>query len=60
MSTPRRALRLGESVYGEIAADTRPSAVVIPVEALVPEAAGYKVFVVDRSGTAHEREVKVH
>ena len=59
VSTPRRALRLGESVYGEIAADTRPNAVVIPVEALVPDAAGYKVFLVDRSGTAHEREVKI-
>lgn len=59
VSTPRRALRLGESVYGEIAAATRPNAVVIPVEAIVPEGAGYKVFVVDKSGTAHEREVKI-
>jgi len=57
--TPRRALRLGESVYGEIAIETRPRAVVIPVEAIVPEGAGYKVFVVDKSGTAHEREVKI-
>jgi RND family efflux transporter MFP subunit len=59
VKTPRRALRLGESVYGEIAVETRPNAVVIPVEALVPEGTGYKVFVVDRAGTAHEREVKV-
>ena len=36
-----------------------PNAVVIPVEAIVPEGAGYKVFVVDKSGTAHEREVKI-
>jgi RND family efflux transporter MFP subunit len=57
--TPRRALRLGESVYGEIAVETQPKAVVIPVEALVPEGAGYKVFVVDKTGTAHEREVKI-
>jgi RND family efflux transporter MFP subunit len=57
--TPRRALRLGESVYGEIAVETRSNAVVIPVEALVPEGAGYKVFIVDKTGTAHEREVKV-
>ena len=57
--TPRRALRLGESVYGEIAVETRPNAVVIPVEALVPEGAGYKVFVVDKTGTAHERDVKL-
>jgi RND family efflux transporter MFP subunit len=57
--TPRRALRLGESVYGEIAVETKSNAVVIPVEALVPEGTGYKVFVVDKAGTAHEREVKV-
>ena len=57
--TPRRALRLGESVYGEIAVETRANAVVVPVEAIVPEGAGYKVFVVDKSGTAHEREVKI-
>ena len=57
--TPRRALRLGESVYGEIAVETRPHAVVIPVEALVPEGTGYKVFVVDKTGTAREREVKI-
>ena len=59
LRTPRRALRLGESVYGEIAVATRANAVVIPVEAIVPEGAGYKVFVVDKSGTAHEREVKI-
>ena len=59
VSTPRRALRLGESVYGEIAVETRPNAVVIPVEALVPEGTGYKVFVVDKAGTAHEREVQI-
>jgi RND family efflux transporter MFP subunit len=59
VKTPRRALRLGESVYGEIAAETRANAVVIPVEALVPEGTGYKVFVVDKTGTAHEREVKI-
>jgi membrane fusion protein (multidrug efflux system) len=46
-------------VYGEIAVETRPNAVVIPVEALVPEGTGYKVFVVDKAGTAHEHEVKI-
>ena len=46
-------------MYGEIAVATRANAVVIPVEAIVPEGAGYKVFVVDKSGTAHEREVKI-
>ena len=59
MKTPRRPLRLGESVYGEIAVETRPNAVVVPVEALVPDADGYKVFVVDKQGTALAREVKI-
>ena len=59
VKTPRRALRLGESVYGEIAVETQANAVVIPVEALVPEGTGYKVFIVDKTATAHEREVKI-
>jgi RND family efflux transporter MFP subunit len=59
VSTPRRALRLGESVYGEIVAETKPNAIVVPVEALVPEGAGFKVFVVDKQGVATAREVKV-
>lgn len=56
---PRRTLRLGESVFGEIAADSRADAVVVPAEALVPDGAGYKVFVVNKSGMALERAVKV-
>ncbi len=61
VTTPRRALRLGESVNGAITVETRPNAIVVPTVALVPgEAPGdYKVFVVDKSGVAHEREVKV-
>ena len=61
VTSPRRALRLGESVYGEIATGTRPDAVVVPVEALVPgDAPGsYRVFVVDRNGIAHARDVQV-
>jgi RND family efflux transporter MFP subunit len=61
VTSPRRALRLGESVYGEIAVETRPTAVVVPVEALVPgdEPGSYKLFVVDKSGTARARDVKV-
>ena len=61
VSSPRRTLRLGESVYGVIAVESRPSAVVIPVAALVPgeEPGSYKVFVVDSAGTAHSRDVKV-
>jgi membrane fusion protein (multidrug efflux system) len=60
LPSPKRSLRLGESVYGEIATSTRRS-VVIPVEALLPgeEVGTYKVFVVDAKGTATEREVKI-
>ena len=59
LKTPRRSLKLGESVYGEIAVETDPNAVVVPAEALVPEGDAYKVFVVDKSGTATSREVKI-
>jgi RND family efflux transporter MFP subunit len=61
VTTPTRALRLGESVYGVIAVETRPNAIVVPIEALVPgDAPGsYKVFVVDKNGTAHAVDVKV-
>jgi RND family efflux transporter MFP subunit len=59
--SPSRILRLGESVYGVIAVETRPNSVVVPVEALVPgdDPGSYKVFVVDKNGTALARDVKV-
>jgi RND family efflux transporter MFP subunit len=61
VTSPRRPLRLGESVYGVITVQTKPSAVVVPVEALVPgdEPGSYKVFVVDKNGTAISRDVKI-
>ena len=61
LTSPRRSLRLGESVYGEIAIATRPRAIVIPSEALVPgdEPSTYKVFVVDVKGVAIPHEVKI-
>ncbi len=61
VTTPTRALRLGESVYGVIAVETRPNAIVVPIEALVPADApgSYKVFVVDKNGVAHAVDVKV-
>lgn len=57
----RRPLRLGEGVYGQIATSVSPAAVVVPAEALVPgdEVGTFRVFVVDRRGTAMGREVKV-
>lgn len=57
--TTRRPMRIGETVFGQIAVSVKPSAVVIPLEALVPEGDGFKVFVVDAAGIAHEREVSV-
>src|SRR5262249_985513 len=57
-ATTRRPLRIGETVFGAIQLGTRPSAIVIPTEALVPEGEDFKVFVVDASNVAHERDVK--
>ena len=54
-----RALRIGETVYGSVALATRAAAVVVPPEALVPAGDGFRVFVVDATGTAHARDVKV-
>ena len=58
-ATTRRPLRIGETVYGEIGLATRPSAVTVPVDALVPDGDGFKVFVVDPTSTAHARAVTV-
>ncbi|GJG85067.1 hypothetical protein tb265_02480 [Gemmatimonadetes bacterium T265] len=55
----RRALRIGETVDGEIAVGTRGNAVVIPPAALVPDGEGYKVFVVGDSGVVRGRPVKI-
>lgn len=54
-----RRLRLGETVFGDIIAATRPRARMIPLEALVPEGDGFKVFVVDSGDIAHARPVTV-
>jgi RND family efflux transporter MFP subunit len=58
-ATTRRPMRIGETVFGQIAVSVKPSAVVIPAEALVPEGDGFKVFVVDANGMAHERDITV-
>ncbi len=55
----RRALRIGETVFGSIAIATRPHAIVVPSDAVVPEGDTFKVFVVDSAGIAHEQEVKI-
>ena len=54
-----RPVRIGETVFGRIAVATHPQAVVVPVEALVPEGEEYKVFVVSPEGLALSRKVTV-
>ncbi len=57
--TTRRPLRIGETVFGAITVASRPNAIVVPLDALVPEGDQFKVFVVDDSGMAHDRDVKI-
>jgi RND family efflux transporter MFP subunit len=59
LARPSRPLRIGESVFGTILVATHPRAITVPIEALVPEGEGYKVFVVDSAGIAHGRPVTV-
>ncbi|HXI33299.1 MAG TPA: efflux RND transporter periplasmic adaptor subunit [Gemmatimonadales bacterium] len=54
---PTRPLRIGESLFGQIATAVHARAVTVPVAALVPAGDGYQVFVVDESGVAHARPV---
>jgi len=57
--TTRRPLRIGETVFGQIQTLVRPDAIVVPVEALVPDGEGFKVFVVNGNNVAYAREVEV-
>ena len=59
IALPARALRIGETVFGSIVVDTRPDAVTVPVEALVPDGEGVKVFVLDSARVAHATPVTV-
>jgi membrane fusion protein (multidrug efflux system) len=59
LPSSRRPLRIGETVYGEIAVATHAAAVMAPVEALVPDGETFKVFVVDSAGVAHGRPVAI-
>jgi len=53
-----RPLQIGESVAVRIVAGTRAKALVVPLESLVPDGEGFKVFVVDATGVAHGRPVE--
>lgn len=57
--TLQRVLRIGETVFGEVATTVRQDAIVVPIDALVPEGDGFKVFVVDAQNVAHARPVTV-
>lgn len=56
---PSRPLRIGETVFGQVAVAVHPHAITVPTEALVPDGDGFKVFVVDAHGIAHARPVTV-
>jgi membrane fusion protein, multidrug efflux system len=59
VTTAQRVLRIGETVFGEIATVVRAGAIVVPLDALVPDGDGFKVFVVDARNVAHARPVTV-
>jgi RND family efflux transporter MFP subunit len=54
-----RALRIGETIFGQISLGVRPRAIVVPVAALVPAGDGFQVFVVNASNIALARPVTV-
>ncbi|HWC73029.1 MAG TPA: efflux RND transporter periplasmic adaptor subunit [Gemmatimonadales bacterium] len=58
-TAPTRPLRIGESVAGRIVTGVHANAVTIPIEALVPDGEGFRVYVVDSTGIAHARPVTV-
>lgn len=53
-----RPLRIGETVFGRITVGQR-NAVTVPVDALVPDGEGFKVFVLDSARRAHATTVTV-
>jgi membrane fusion protein, multidrug efflux system len=57
--TLKRALRIGETIFGQVTVTTTGDALTVPVEALVPEGESFRVFVVDGHGIAHQRQVTV-
>jgi RND family efflux transporter MFP subunit len=54
-----RPLRIGETIFGQIATAVHARAIVVPVAALVPDGDGFKVFVVTTGNLARERKVSV-
>lgn len=58
IASSTRALRLGETLAGKIATTGSKSAMSIPSDALVPDSAGFKVYVV-RQGVAYATPVEI-
>lgn len=54
-----RALRIGETIFGQISMGIKPRAVTVPVAALVPDGDGFKVFVVNAANIALSHKVTV-
>ncbi len=59
LTHPARVLRIGETIFGRIDVGVRRDAATVPVQALVPDGDGLKVFVVGPDGIAHARAVVV-
>lgn len=59
VASTARPLRIGESVNGRIALDTRAEAVLVPAAAVVPDGDEYRVFVLDTANVARVRTVEV-
>jgi RND family efflux transporter MFP subunit len=55
----RRPLRIGETLVGKVVIAVRQHAITVPLESLVPEGDGFKVFVVDSASVAHARPITI-
>jgi membrane fusion protein, multidrug efflux system len=58
LAHPARTLRIGETIVGRIAVAVHPHAVLVPVQALVPDGDATKVFLVTK-GVAHAQPVSI-
>jgi RND family efflux transporter MFP subunit len=54
-----RGLRVGGSSFGRITVAEHGAAVVVPLESLVPDGEGFRVFTVDDKGIAHAQKVTI-
>jgi multidrug efflux pump subunit AcrA (membrane-fusion protein) len=59
LRTGGQSLQIGETITARIILAIRAHALVVPIEALVPDGESFKVFVLDTDGMAHARPVAV-